>query len=654
MSCSFGLLDGMRIWTNSKRVQKAREGVLEFLLINHPLDCPICDQGGECDLQDLSLVFGTGSGRYYNFNKRSVENINYFSNPLVRTQMDRCIHCTRCVRFINEVVGDKKFGVIGRGSSMEIGTYIQNNFYNELLGNVVDLCPVGALCNMPASFKDRSWEYKSYYAFDIFDSLLSSVRLDVINNNILRVLPVLDESLNEEWISNKARWAFDCINMQRINYPKVSLKSKFVLVSWTYAINIFLNVLFLNRKNFINSIIGNFIDLESSLCMKSFFSSFGCSNIFFLNENKPSFDLRYSYLLNVTLVGLERLDTVLLIGCNPRLEVPLLNTRLKKNYSKNSKFKAYSIGLSLNYTTFPVRNLGNSVKTLLNFLEGKVFKLYNYIYKNYLNFSFLGKDLQNIYKSKINLFLGSSALVRFDSSSLINGILYFLDKLGLNYNNLNLIYRYSGRINALDAGLINNKNNFLKLRSLKSFNYFCGVDIDSFNFNTINKNSFNVYQGSFYPMDFDKLSYLNLILPVNIFIEESNSYLNLEGRLRKMNKVITNPVVDYTNCTVISLLKYNLKKKFINYFSKIDFNLFMENFINKFYNYYSIKSYFVEYSDLYLIDSYKLFVYNYFSYKYLNSIFSRVFTNYYRTDAFTSNSKTLTITSMLINLKNFI
>jgi len=196
-SCAMPILDGMKIFTLSKRVSKARENVLEFLLINHPLDCPICDQGGECDLQDLSLVFGSDLGRFYEFTKRSVTNLNCLG-PLIKTIMTRCIHCTRCVRFLNEISDNFEFGVIGRGLAMEIGVYIHNFINDELLGNIIDLCPVGALTSMPYSFTTRSWEVKHFYSIDFLDALGSSIRLDVVNNSVVRVLPSLNEELNEE------------------------------------------------------------------------------------------------------------------------------------------------------------------------------------------------------------------------------------------------------------------------------------------------------------------------------------------------------------------------------------------------------------------------------------------------------------------------
>jgi len=196
VSCAMPLLDNIRIFTNSKRVRKARESVMEFLLVNHPLDCPICDQGGECDLQDISLTFGSDRGRFYEYNKRSVD--NFYCGPLIKTVMTRCIHCTRCVRFITEISGAFDLGVLGRGNSMEIGTYIEKFLFDELSANIIDLCPVGALTSMPYAFSARPWELSNFDSIDILDSLASSVSLSIANNKVSRIIPLLDESVNEE------------------------------------------------------------------------------------------------------------------------------------------------------------------------------------------------------------------------------------------------------------------------------------------------------------------------------------------------------------------------------------------------------------------------------------------------------------------------
>jgi NADH-quinone oxidoreductase subunit G len=229
VSCAINIADHITVYTNNKRVREARESVLEFLLINHPLDCAICDQGGECDLQDISLMFGSDRGRFYEFKKRAVDNFSQ-NGPLIKTMMTRCIHCTRCVRFATEI-SSFSLGVLDRGQNMEIGTYYNIDLLDPLSGNIIDLCPVGALTSMPYAFKQRPWESNFYTNIDFLDSLASSIRLYTYANKIVRVLPLLNESLNEEWIANKTRFSYDSLVINRISYPKYNLLNKFIVIS---------------------------------------------------------------------------------------------------------------------------------------------------------------------------------------------------------------------------------------------------------------------------------------------------------------------------------------------------------------------------------------------------------------------------------------
>lgn len=240
-SCAIPMLDNMQVVTKSQRLLHARESVLEFLLINHPLDCPICDQGGECDLQDISMSFGLDRGRYYE-SKRSVDNLNC-CGPLIKTVMTRCIHCTRCVRFLNEYCDVFDLGVLGRGSMMEIGTYIERFTLDALSANIIDLCPVGALTSMPYAFTARPWELKAIESIDVLDALASSIRIDVVNNQVTRISPILMESINEDWLTNKARFSYDALSVQRLHYPKLLLKGQSFTLSWLKALSLFLKAL---------------------------------------------------------------------------------------------------------------------------------------------------------------------------------------------------------------------------------------------------------------------------------------------------------------------------------------------------------------------------------------------------------------------------
>ena len=296
VSCAVNLIDSIIIYTDNKRVKEARESILEFLLINHPLDCPIRDQASECDLQDISLIFGSDRGRFYEQKKRAVDNFNQ-KGPLIKTIMTRCIHCTRCVRFSNEI-SNFMLGVISRGLKMEIGTYINENENISLLdvlsGNIIDLCPVGALTSMPYAFKVRSWEIVYYSNIDFLDSLASSIRLHIYSNKIIRILPLLDENINEEWITNKTRFSYDSLLLNRISYPKIKYLNKFIVFSWNFLINYMLKLIKF-KKNFIISILGPFVDIMTSLSLKNFFNIIGISSIISYFKFKWVYDFKFFF-----------------------------------------------------------------------------------------------------------------------------------------------------------------------------------------------------------------------------------------------------------------------------------------------------------------------------------------------------------------------
>jgi len=275
VSCALPVLENMSIKTNSLSVKKAREGVLEFLLTNHPLDCPICDQGGECDLQEQSLTYGSDRSRFKEF-KRAVE--DKYCGPLIKTVMSRCIHCTRCIRFANDVLGDVNFGTSGRGNSIEISSYVNKLFRSELSGNLIDLCPVGALTSKPYSFLSRPWELKSMTSLDLFDSIHSNIVVDIRGYDIMRVLPKLNSNINEDWISDKIRFCLDGFNSQRVTIPLLKNKNQsFSSISWDYAIKIIVNKI--KTSKHIAFSIGTFVDFESLILLKSLGSFLNSSYI---------------------------------------------------------------------------------------------------------------------------------------------------------------------------------------------------------------------------------------------------------------------------------------------------------------------------------------------------------------------------------------
>lgn len=649
VSCATLLLDKMNIFTKSKRIKKAREGVLEFLLVNHPLDCPICDQGGECDLQDILMIYGSDRGRFYELNKRSVTNLNC-AGPFIKTVMTRCIHCTRCVRFVNEISSVFDFGVIGRGAAMEIGTYIQNFINDELLGNIIDLCPVGALISMPSSFIGRSWELTYIQSVDILDSISSGIKIAVSNNNVIRIVPSLDE-FYDEWITNKARFVYDSFNNQRLYYPKLKLHLKFIILSWKYALILFLHLLYNKCKNNIDIYCGPFISLDLALTLKSFLNSLGCSNIYYFENNINNIDFRYSYILNITLKNFYKINSLLLIAINPRLEIPLLNSYLRKNYLNNFNFKVYSIGYALDYLTYPVINLGSSIKNLYKFLMGlNLISNYFLINDYYNHYYFNIKNSLSFY-----LFIGSSNILRSDKDSLLNSLFIFFTQFKLPINNINIVNRHLGRISLNEVGFSTGVKVRSKLLSINnSLNFLLGLD--QFKQLEKKKGILNVYQGFFYISNFfDKI---NLILPTSIYVEHSSFFINLEGRLRITNKAITpfkfiffdTNVIESFSILIVSLYKDNFS--IINNFKKI--NKIFYNLVNFYSNYLcNIRSYIILYENNIINLNKKIYDLSFANYLLNNTIFNKIIYNYYSSDIFSKKSKVLTISSYKVKFLTF-
>lgn len=363
-SCAMPIGVNMHILTNTSLVKKAREGVLEFLLANHPLDCPICDQGGECDLQDQVLIFGSDRGRFYEY-KRSIEDKD--CGPLVKTLMTRCIHCTRCVRFSTEIAGVGLLGTTGRGLKTEIGTYLERLFSSELSGNVIDLCPVGALTSKPYAYIARSWELKTIETIDILDSLGSNIIVDFRGDEVIRILPRINEDLNEEWINDRTRFSYDGLKIQRLEKPFYKIGSSLVSGSWELSFN---KIQFFIQKNKpkLNVILGNLVDIETSIMLKDLSNSYG-NFTFFFNNKIINNDLRENYLININLKDLKRVDLIILLNINLREELPIINARLRRIIlKKNLILVTFGCNHNLTYRS---KNLSNNTKGIIHFLEGK-------------------------------------------------------------------------------------------------------------------------------------------------------------------------------------------------------------------------------------------------------------------------------------------
>ncbi len=347
-SCALPAAEGQEIFTNSPMVKKARQGVMEFLLINHPLDCPICDQGGECDLQDQSMGYGRDATRYEE-NKRAVE--EKYMGPLVKTVMTRCIQCTRCVRFITEVAGVPEIGLISRGEDVEITTYLNQAITSELSANIIDLCPVGALTSKPYAFNARSWELKKTESVDVMDALGSAIRVDARGPAVLRVLPRTNDEVNEEWISDKTRYAVDGLSRQRLDRPFIREGGKLRPATWAEAFDLVAEKLTASSADRIGVIAGDLQDAESMKAALDLFSGSGVTNLDCRQDGTVlGGGPRESWLFNSTLAGIEAADAVLLVGTNPRLEAPVLNARFRKLWlAGKTRFGLVGEGADLTY-----------------------------------------------------------------------------------------------------------------------------------------------------------------------------------------------------------------------------------------------------------------------------------------------------------------
>jgi NADH-quinone oxidoreductase subunit G len=352
-SCCMPAAEGMVVHTESERARKARHGVMEFLLINHPLDCPICDQGGECDLQDEAMAYGFDRGRY-NENKRAVEEKNF--GPLVSTEMNRCIHCTRCIRFMTEVAGVEELGATSRGEHMEITTYVEKGLSSELSANIIDICPVGALTSKPYAYIARPWELAKTESIDVLDAVGSNIRVDSRGAQVMRVLPRLNEDVNEEWLNDKSRFAADGLSRRRLDRPLLRRNGKLVEVDWRDAFDAIAMRLEGVAGARIAAIAGDLVDAEAMLALKDLMTALGSAHLD-CRQDGAALDpgCRAGYLFNTTIAGIERADLCLLIGTNPRHEAALVNARLRKRWLQG-RFKLGAIGPPLDLTPGPTRS----------------------------------------------------------------------------------------------------------------------------------------------------------------------------------------------------------------------------------------------------------------------------------------------------------
>ena len=367
-SCAMPVEDGMVVHTKTPFVRESREGALEFLLINHPLDCPICDQGGECDLQDITMAYGRDKSRF-SFPKRAVPSKDF--GPLIKTEMNRCIHCTRCVRFATEVAGIQHLGAVNRGEKTEIVSMLDRPFDSELSGNVIDLCPVGALTSKPYAFKGRPWEMRRTETIDVMDAVGSHVRVDTRGIEVMRILPRVFDPINEEWISDKARFSYDGLQVERLDRPYIKKPNgQMEAASWDEAfahIKVHLADL---KGSEVAAIMGDMVDLESMYCLKKLMDHLDSPHVDCRQDGAHTLShVRSSYIMNTSIARLEESDYVLLVGTNPRFEAPIVNARLRKAYT-HGPLKGAIIGPPTN-VTYPLDHLGDHPSILEDIASGK-------------------------------------------------------------------------------------------------------------------------------------------------------------------------------------------------------------------------------------------------------------------------------------------
>ncbi|CEH17840.1 nadh-ubiquinone oxidoreductase [Ceraceosorus bombacis] len=514
-SCAMPAAPGMKIFTEDEKTKTARANVMEFLLANHPLDCPICDWGGECDLQDQSMRYGSDRGRFHEIaGKRAVEDKNL--GPLVKTIMTRCIHCTRCVRFSNDVAGVQEMGTSGRGNDLQIGTYIEKVIDSEMSGNIIDLCPVGALTSKPYAFTTRPWELKKTESIDVLDAVGSNIRVDSRGVQVMRVLPRTNDDVNEEWINDKTRFAVDGLKYQRLTTPLIKQGDRFVPASWPEALATVAEGLAASgaKGDEIQGVAGALADAESLVALKDLINSLGSENVTVdlpAGQLPPAsgVDVRSNYQFNSTIAGIEEADALLLIGTNPRHEAAIINTRIRKAYLH----KGLDVGLIGEKvdTTYEYEHVGSDASAIADVLAGKG------------NF---GKRLKEAKKPMI--VIGSSVLEHVDGAAALSEVAKAVqaDKryLSEEYTGFGILQRTASRVASLDVGYSPSQQ---ASKTSPKFVYLLGADDFANAEDRIPRDAFVVYQGHHGDVG---AQYASVILPSSCYTEHSLTYTNTEGR----------------------------------------------------------------------------------------------------------------------------
>jgi NADH-quinone oxidoreductase subunit G len=520
-----------KINTNSPVARKAREGVMEFLLINHPLDCPICDQGGECDLQDQAMGYGRAAFNRFWENKRAVE--DKYMGPLVKTSMNRCIQCTRCVRFATEVAGVPDLGATGRGEDMEITTYLEKAIDSELSGNVIDLCPVGALLSKPYSFTSRPWELKKTESIDVNDAMGCNIRIDSRGNEVMRILPRVHEGVNEEWLGDKARFVWDGLKRQRLDKPYVRKGGRLEPATWTEAFAAIAIAMRALPPEKMAAVVGDLAAAEEIYALKDLMQRLGVPHLECRQDGAKVGGARPSYLFNTSFAGVEAADAILLVGTNPRWEAPVLNARLRKTWLA-SNVKIANVGQAYDLT-YPVQQLGASPSVLEAIASGTH------------DFAKVLRDAK-----RPMIILGSGAAARRDGAAILNLAARIAGDTGMigpagtaaegGWNGFNVLHHAASRVAALDLGFVpkagaRDMAGILDGAARGEIGLVYLLGADAFDMSRLGK-AFVIYQGGHGDEGAHRA---DVILPGAAYTEKPGIYVNAEGRVQRANRATFPP-----------------------------------------------------------------------------------------------------------------
>ncbi|MFD0917478.1 NADH-quinone oxidoreductase subunit NuoG [Pseudahrensia aquimaris] len=511
-SCAMGVKDlrpgpngeAPEIFTNTPMVKKAREGVMEFLLINHPLDCPICDQGGECDLQDQAMAFGMDASRYQE-NKRAVE--DKYIGPLVKTIMTRCIHCTRCVRFTTEVAGVSELGLLGRGEDAEITTYLEQAMTSELQGNVIDLCPVGALTSKPYAFQARPWELTKTETIDVMDAVGSAIRVDTRGAEVMRIMPRVNEAVNEEWISDKTRFVWDGLRTQRLDRPYIRKNGKLTSASWTEAFDVVAEKVKATDPSKIGAIAGDLSSVEEIYALRELLGAMGSANMDCRPEGSaldPALG-RSSYLFNTTIEGIEDADAIMLIGTNPRKEAAVLNSRIRKRW-RTGEARVAVLGEDVDLT-YDTTHVGSGPDSL-SVIDHKP------------------KSAQNAM-----FIIGEAVANRKDGAAVLQKLADMAVRHGIardDWNGFNILHTAAARVGGLDLGFVPGEGGMATGEMLENAEVLFLLGADELDMMK-RRSGFTVYIGSHGDVG---AHHADVILPGAAYTEKSGTWVNTEGRVQ--------------------------------------------------------------------------------------------------------------------------